>query len=61
VLNGLVLPVVLLFIVQLVRDRRVMGPYANGPVMNGIAWTVSGAVAVLTLVSLAALTGLFGA
>ena len=60
VLNGLVLPVVLFFIVRLVKDRRVMGAYANGPVMGALAWTVSGAVSLLTLASLAALTGLFG-
>jgi Mn2+/Fe2+ NRAMP family transporter len=58
ILNGLVLPFVLFFIVRLVRDRRVMGPYANGPVLGATAWIVSGAVSVLTLVSLGAL--LFG-
>jgi len=55
VVNGLVLPLVLFFIVRLVRDRRVMGKYANGRAGNAVAWTVSGAVALLTLVSLAAL------
>jgi NRAMP (natural resistance-associated macrophage protein)-like metal ion transporter len=59
ILNGLVLPVVLLFIVRLVRDRRVMGRYANGPVLDAAAWTVSGAVSLLTLVALGAL--IFGA
>jgi NRAMP (natural resistance-associated macrophage protein)-like metal ion transporter len=60
VLNGLVLPAVLFFIVRLVRDRRVMGRYANGPILNGLSWTVVGAVAVLSLVSIAALAGLLG-
>jgi Mn2+/Fe2+ NRAMP family transporter len=60
VVNGLVLPFVLFFIIRLVRDRRVMGEYANGPVRNAVAWTVSGAVSLLTLVSLAYMTGLAG-
>ena len=51
---------VLFFIVRLVRDRRVMGRYANGPILNGLSWTVVGAVAVLSLVSIAALAGLLG-
>jgi len=55
ILNGLMLPFVLFFIVRLVRDRRVMGPYANGPLLHAAAWIVSGAVSVLTLVSLGAL------
>jgi NRAMP (natural resistance-associated macrophage protein)-like metal ion transporter len=60
ILNGLVLPLVLLFIVRLVRDRRVMGRYANGSFLNATAWIVSAAVSLLTLVSIAAMTGLLG-
>jgi len=55
ILNGLVLPVVLLFIVRLVRDRRVMGRYANGPVLHATAWVVCGAVSLLTLVAIGSL------
>ena len=60
VVNGLILPVVLFFIVRLVRDSRVMGPYANGQALNALAWVVSGAVSLLTLVSLGYITGLLG-
>jgi Mn2+/Fe2+ NRAMP family transporter len=55
ILNGLMLPFVLFFIVRLVRDKRVMGPYANGRFMSATAWIVSGAVSLLTLTSLGAL------
>ncbi len=60
VINGLILPVVLFFIVRLVADRRVMGPYASGRALGTIGWVVSGAVSLLTLVSLAYLTGILG-
>ena len=49
-LNGLLLPVILVVILGLVNDRRLMGRYANGPLMNIVSWTL---VAVLSLLTLA--------
>lgn len=43
-LQGILLPVVLVFLVLLVNDRRLMGGHANGPRANILAW---GAVAVV--------------
>ena len=60
VIQGFVLPFVLFFIVRLVSDRRVMGPYANGRRHNAVAWTVAACVSLLTLASLASLSGLLG-
>lgn len=51
VLQGLVLPVVLVFMVLLTRDRAVMHDYASGPVLNLISWA---SVLVLTGLSVAA-------
>ncbi|RPI30730.1 MAG: divalent metal cation transporter [Actinomycetota bacterium] len=39
VLNGVLLPVILLFTLKLINDRGVMGDHANGRVSNAIAWT----------------------
>ncbi|MEE4274460.1 MAG: Nramp family divalent metal transporter [Thermoleophilia bacterium] len=39
VLNGVLLPVILLFTLKLINDRSVMGDHANGRVSNAIAWT----------------------
>ncbi len=50
VANGLLLPVVLLFMLSLINDRRIMGTYVNGPVMNIISW---GTVSVLIGMSVA--------
>jgi len=38
VINGLLLPVVLIAIMKLVNNREVMGQYVNGPVYNIAAW-----------------------
>ena len=50
VANGLLLPVVLLFMLYLISDRRIMGTYVNGPAMNIVAW---GTVIVLIGMSVA--------
>jgi Mn2+/Fe2+ NRAMP family transporter len=47
--NGLLLPVLLFFIMKLVNDRDVMGEYVNGPAANVVAWTTCVTVAALAL------------
>jgi Mn2+/Fe2+ NRAMP family transporter len=49
VLNGMLLPVVLICMMLLVNNKRIMGNYVNKPVNNIIGWS-----AVLILVSLSA-------
>lgn len=39
VLNGILLPVVLICMILLVNDKEIMGKYINKPVNNIIAWT----------------------
>ena len=56
--NGILLPVVLVFMLKLVNDRRIMGNYVNGLVANIISWTVVTALIALTLVLL--VTTIFG-
>jgi len=51
VLNGLVLPVVLVLMLWLVNDPAVMRDYTNGPVLNAISWLV-----VIVLIGLSAVT-----
>jgi Mn2+/Fe2+ NRAMP family transporter len=48
-LNGVLLPLVLLVMLRLVNDRRIMGRYANGPVLNVISWVIVAALIGLTL------------
>jgi NRAMP (natural resistance-associated macrophage protein)-like metal ion transporter len=49
VLNGIVLPVILFFMLWLINDREVMGDYINGRVSNFIAWIT---IILLTALSL---------
>jgi NRAMP (natural resistance-associated macrophage protein)-like metal ion transporter len=49
VFNGVLLPFVLIFMLLLINDRKVMGDYTNGPVMNIIAWLTVILLIVLTL------------
>lgn len=51
VLNGALLPVVLVLMLLLVNNRRLMGSFVNGPVFNAIAWATVVIVAALTIVS----------
>ena len=51
-LQGLLLPVVLVFLVLLVNDRAIMGRHANGRLGNVVAWTAVALVVVLDAVLL---------
>jgi Mn2+/Fe2+ NRAMP family transporter len=48
VVNGAVLPFVLIFMLLLVNDKRLMGAYTNGPVFNTIAWITVSVMVLLT-------------
>jgi NRAMP (natural resistance-associated macrophage protein)-like metal ion transporter len=41
IMNGVLLPFVLLFMIRLVNDRGLMGSFTNGPVYNVIAWATT--------------------
>lgn len=47
--NGILLPIILVFVLLIINDKAIMGRYTNGPIFNAISWiTVLG----LTLLSL---------
>ena len=49
VINGILLPFVLIFMLLLINDKRIMGDFVNGRLMNVISW-----VTVIILISLSA-------
>jgi NRAMP (natural resistance-associated macrophage protein)-like metal ion transporter len=53
VLNGMLLPVVLVLMLLLINNKRLMGTWTNSPVFNAIAWATVVIVGALTLVSTA--------
>ena len=53
VVNGILLPFVLIFMLRLTNDRELMGGYVNTYVFNVIAWTTVGVMIALTIAMLA--------
>jgi len=47
--NAILLPVILVLVLRLANDRRIMGPWVNGRVQNGLAWLLTGLVTLATL------------
>ena len=52
VVNGVVLPFVLIFMLLLTNDRELMGDHVNSRAFNVIAWVTVGAMILLTLAML---------
>ena len=50
VINGVLLPVVLVFQVVIAADRHIMGANRNGRVWNVLTWATIGVITVLTVV-----------
>ena len=48
VINGVLLPFVLIFMLKLINDRELMGEHVNSKTFNGIAWTTTVVMIVLT-------------
>ena len=49
-LNGVVLPMVMIVMLQLCNDKELLGKYANGRLYNVIAWTMVAALIALTVI-----------
>lgn len=48
VVNGMLLPFVLIFMLRLINDRELMGEHVNSKAFNGIAWTATAVMIFLT-------------
>jgi NRAMP (natural resistance-associated macrophage protein)-like metal ion transporter len=48
VLNGVLLPFILIFMLLLINKKELMGEYKNGPIFNAIAWTTAIVLIVMT-------------
>jgi Mn2+/Fe2+ NRAMP family transporter len=63
-LNGILLPIILVFMLRLVNNPRIMGRYVNPTWLNVVAWGLTGLIIALTLVlfgsALAGWLGWFG-
>ncbi len=52
VLNGILLPIILLFMLKLINKAELMGKYVNSVLFNGIAWATAIIVIGLTMIYL---------
>ena len=48
VINGMMLPLLLIFMMIIINDKRIMGEYTNGRIYNSIAWVTIGSAIALT-------------
>ncbi len=53
VVNGVLLPVLMVYMVKIASDKRVMGPYRNGRVWTGVTWVTIVLIVILTLIMFA--------
>jgi NRAMP (natural resistance-associated macrophage protein)-like metal ion transporter len=53
VVNGSLLPLVLVFMLMLINNRKLMGQYVNGKAFNAIAWGTAVILSVLTILMVA--------
>jgi Mn2+/Fe2+ NRAMP family transporter len=49
-LNGVILPIILMTMLKLINDKRLMGKYVNGRVMNILSWVTVVILIVLTVI-----------
>jgi NRAMP (natural resistance-associated macrophage protein)-like metal ion transporter len=49
IINGMLLPFILIFMLLLINNEKLMGTYRNGPVFNGIAWLTTIIMIALTV------------
>jgi NRAMP (natural resistance-associated macrophage protein)-like metal ion transporter len=58
VINGIVLPVILVFILILVNSKKIMGSYTNGIVFNVLSWLTVTILVVLSVTLLLLMIGI---
>jgi NRAMP (natural resistance-associated macrophage protein)-like metal ion transporter len=49
VINGMLLPFILIFMLLLINDRRIMGDYVNSSIMNWVTWSTVGILIILSV------------
>jgi len=57
--NGMLLPVILIFVMKIINDKSIMGEYTNKPVGNIIAWlTIIGIISATLVLIVTSLLGI---
>ncbi|MFZ2189931.1 MAG: divalent metal cation transporter [Candidatus Magasanikiibacteriota bacterium] len=48
--NGILLPIILIFVLKIINDKKIMGEHVNKPIGNIIAWLTVGGIITATVV-----------
>lgn len=58
--NGILLPIILIFVMKIINDKRIMGEHVNKPIGNTIAWlTIIGIIAATVILVGASVFGIY--
>jgi NRAMP (natural resistance-associated macrophage protein)-like metal ion transporter len=49
VFDGLLLPIILVYVMLMSRDRRLLGKMASGPILQTLGWAVTGLISLLSV------------
>ncbi len=55
VLNGLIAPVILIFVVKISGDKKIMGEHKNGPLSNAVGWLTTVLMVLVAVATVAVL------
>ena len=55
VANGLVAPVILVLIVLLSSNKKIMGEWANGPILKTMGWFITGLIVIAGIATIVSL------
>ncbi len=57
-INGILLPIILIFVMKIINDKRIMGEHTNKPIGNIIAWlTIIGIIAATAVLVVSSILG----
>jgi len=57
-INGILLPIILIFVMKIINDKKIMGEHTNKPVGNIISWlTIIGIIAATIVLVVSSFTG----
>ena len=49
VFDGMLLPIILVFVMLMSRDRRVLGKLTSGPLLQALGWLVTALISILSV------------
>lgn len=50
--NGMLLPIILIFVMKIINSKKIMGEHVNGPIGNIISWLTIGGIILATIILL---------